>query len=451
MPKQRNAFRLGLTVILMVGLLMAVLLFLAGRNWGVRTQSITVRFAHSMSLPLLKAGATVYCGASQVGSVEEVYFGGVAPEADPAESESLYVYVHANVDATLGLRRDCLISAEGPLLGGTGTLVVRDRGVAAERLTADMVIEGRAAASIATITEQLSAQLDDQSPTSLISTIKTQFNPDDPASLLAKLSKSLDDVNAITAQLREEFDPHQSEVLLVKLHSILTNLNLATGLLKRELDAEQDAALMVDVHRAMDQINEGIGEAVAILKENRQPLNSTLVELESSVKLIHRDILVQLATEFNPDIEGTLLSGMHRALEQLNESLDNLGVVTGTVKEIVLLNRHNVNGALTNIRAASDYLKGTVKYLSAEPWLLLNPPSDKDSRERRTAEAAREFAHAASELEEALAQVRAVLELQGNQSRPDDPQLLAARSELEHARGNFGKAEAYFWEQVQAE
>ena len=34
MPKQRNAFRLGLTVILMVGLLVAVLLFFGGPQRG---------------------------------------------------------------------------------------------------------------------------------------------------------------------------------------------------------------------------------------------------------------------------------------------------------------------------------------------------------------------------------------------------------------------------------
>ena len=123
MPRERNAFKLGLTGIVMVGLLFAVLLFIAGRGWGRVTQLVTVRFGHEVLLPVLKPGSAVFCGASQVGQVKRVWFSGNAPEAGPGPDEPLYVYVQAAVDtATSWPRGPCWVAA-GPCSSGTGAFL----------------------------------------------------------------------------------------------------------------------------------------------------------------------------------------------------------------------------------------------------------------------------------------------------------------------------------------
>ena len=449
MPRERNAFKLGLTGIVMVGLLFAVLLFVAGRGWGRVTQLVTVRFGHEVLLPVLKPGSAVFCGASQVGQVKRVWFSGNDPEAAPGPDEPLYVYVQAAVDTAVGLRSDAHVVAQGPLLGGSGTLLIRDRGVSVEVVDEKTIVEGREAGSLGAVMESLAAELDAALPGSLLATVKTQLDPQEAASLMAKIHASVQDINQITTRLSIELDPQERGVLLAKLHTILSNVNRATALMKEEMEPGKEATLMHGVHEAIDRINQGLSEAVAMLKENREPLRATMGELEATARVVNREIVAQLAQEFHPENEDSLLAGVHRALDQVNVSLDNLAVVSSGAKEVVLLNKHNINSAMTNLRVASDYLKGGVKYLVAHPWLLLNPPLDKDSQERRTAQAAREFTEAAARLDDAMAQLRAVLELQGAEASAEDARLQEARQQLDDAKAGFSRAEVFLWKMMQ--
>lgn len=449
MPRERNAFKLGLTGIVMVGLFFAVLLFLAGRSWGRATQLVTVRFSHEVVLPVLKPGSAVFCGASQVGQVKRVWFSGNDPQGPPGPDEPLYVYVQASVDTTVGLRSDAHVVAQGPLLGGSGTLLIKNRGVSSVSADEQTLIEGREAGSFGVVVESMAAELDAKTPGSLLASIKTQLDPKDATSVMAMVHSSLRDINHITTRLSIELDPQERGVLLAQLHDILSDINTATTLLKEEMEPGREAALMSGVHEAIDRINEGLHEGVAMLKENREPLRRTMDELEATTRVVNREIVAQLAAELDPEREGTLLAGVHHALDQVNVSLDNLAVVSANTKELVLLNKHNINSAMTNLQVASDYLKGGIKYLVAHPWLLLNPPLDKDSQERRTAQAAREFTEAAARLDDAMAQLRAVLELEGAQASPDDPRLQEARQQLEDAKAGFGRAEAFLWKMMQ--
>jgi len=448
MPQERNTFRLGLTGMVMLGLLFAVLMFLSGQGWGRTTELVTVRFPHHIMLPVLKPGSAVFCGASQVGQIKRVWFGGGDPAGSAGAEDPLYVYLQAAVDTAVGLREDCQIIAKGPLLGGSGMLVIKNRGVSAVRVDRGTVVEGEEAGSLGAIMESLAGELDPDSPRSLLATLKTQLDPQEASSLMAKVHYSLRDINQITARMSLELDPGERGLLLARLHSILGNINKATALLKEELEPGREAALMYGVHQAIDQVNQGLAEAVGMLEENREPLRSTLGELEATARTVNREIVAQLAAEMDPEREGTMLAGVHRALDQVNASLDNLQVVSDSAKEMVLLNKHNINAAMTNLRVSTGYLKGGIRYVIANPWLLLKPPADKDSPERQAAQVAREFTEAASRLDAAMGHLRAVLELQGPETRPDDPKLLEARQQLEEVRASFREKEAILWEMI---
>ena len=449
MPRERNAFRLGLAGIVIIGLFFVVLLYIGGRGWGQNVQEITVRFAHDMGLPVLKEGSAVFCGASQVGQVERVWFAGDTPDSPTGPGEPLNVYVRFTVERKVDLRTDCHITAQGPLLGGSGSLAINNRGTSDQQATAKTIIQGRKPGSFGAIVDSLSRELDESRPGSLLATIKGQLDPTQAASLMAMIHESMRDINAVTARLSLEMNPQEKGVLIVKLHAILGNINEATSLLRNEMEPGKDAALMHDLHRAMDQVNEGLAEAVAMLKENREPVGNTVGEIEQMARTINQEVVAQLAAEFQPENEGSLLAGMHYAMNQVNASLDNLVVISNDAKDMIILNKYNVNSAMTNLKVASDYLKGGIRYLVAHPWLLFNPPQDKDSQERQAAQAAREFTEAANRLDDAMARLQAVLELKGEEVAPNDPQLIAAREQLENATEQFGKVESMLWKLAQ--
>lgn len=449
MPKERNAFQLGLAGIVIIGLFFVVLLYIGGRGLGQDVQEVTVRFGHDVGLPVLKEGSPVFCGASQVGQVQRVWFAGGTPDSAAGLDEPLNVYVRFTVDRSVGLRADCRITAHGPLLGGSGSLAVNNRGVAGELADETTVIQGRKSGSFGAVVDSLSQELDESRPGSLLATIKGELDPTEAASLMAKIHQSMRDVNAVTARLSMEMDPKEADVLLAKLHAILGNINEATSVLRDEMEPGSDAALMHGLHRAMDQVNDGLAEAVAVLKENREPVGKTVGEIEQMARTLNQDVVTQLAAEFQPENEGSLLAGMHNAMDQVNVSLDNLAVISDNAKDMVLLNKYNINSAMTNLKVASDYLKAGIKNVAAHPWLLINAPSDKDSRARRTAQVAREFTEAATQLDGAMAHLRAVLELKGAGVAPDDPQLVAARQQLEDAKAEFGRVESMLWKMAQ--
>ena len=116
MPAERNAFRLGLTLIAFFVLAMAVMAFLAPRGGG--DMSVQVRFPHNQFATTIKPGGEVGCGGQTVGSIKKVQ---LLEMLDPSTGyQTLYSVLTVSVDSSLGLRDDCKFIPEGPLLGGPG-------------------------------------------------------------------------------------------------------------------------------------------------------------------------------------------------------------------------------------------------------------------------------------------------------------------------------------------
>ena len=125
MKQDRNAFKLGLTVILFIGLFVGVLMFLAPRGGG--DMALNVRFPHNQLTTSLKVGSEVACGGQTVGSIKSM---SLVEMPDPRTGyKNLFAMVRVKVRSGLGLREDCRIVPEGPLLGGVGRLLILDRGI----------------------------------------------------------------------------------------------------------------------------------------------------------------------------------------------------------------------------------------------------------------------------------------------------------------------------------
>jgi len=443
MPAERNAFKLGLTMILFIVLLVGILVFFAPRGGG--DVVFTVCYPHNRLTTVLKPGGLVRCGGDTVGSVVSLE---LKEMKDPASGmPTLFTLITFRVDSRIGLREDCRITPVGPLLGEGGQLVIQDRGDG-KVLAEGQMIKGNPGADLTNLMQIVADQLDVKEPTSLLAMIRTQLDSGDPGSMIGKILKSLDDVNAVTAALNREFDIREKATLVAKIHGIIDHLNEATQLLRDQMDQEKDAALMSKLNRTLDTLQGGLQTVVAMLNENREPLTQTVASIRNTSEILEQQIAARIAEQLDLSNAAGLLAKIHVSIDRLGRSLDDINAITGATREVIVLNKEQISGMLANFKETSDHLKGAALEIRRSPWRLFYQPTLEEVAQANVFDAARAFSEAASKLDDAAARLQAVQAAAGTQAPLGDEELIRIRGQLEQTFANFVKAETALWQEL---
>lgn len=443
MAAERNAFKLGLTMIVFFAVLASVLWFLAPTSGG--DLPLRVRYPHDQFSTALKPGGQVTCGGNNVGSIQAVV---LEEMIDPrTDDENLFVVVHFTVQSSIGLREDATITPMTLLLGGPGKLAIDDRGVG-EPVEPGDLLEGASTTGINDLAKMIAEQLDERDPSSLMALIKSQLDAADPSTLLGKILMSLDDVNSITAKLAAEFEPQEQDALLAKLHEILTNVNDMTSRLRAETDSGQQAALTGKIHAMMDQLNQGVGVAVGMIKENREPINQTVLHVRDTSKTLEERIAARIADQLNVNAPASLLAKVHVAVDGLDRSIQDINVVTRETREVIVLNHDRLDEIIENFKEVSDQLKNASREIRRSPWRLFYQPRIEEAAQANVFDAARSFSAAATQLDDAVARIESIVETGDLQQTLDDDELMEIRTALQHTFEQFSKAEAALWQQL---
>ncbi len=442
MPDERNAFKLGLTLIIMLVVAVGLLLFMAPEVDG--DLGLTVRYVHSEISAALKPGAAVICGGQKVGSVEEV---GFVEAEDESGIEQLYVDVSIEVLSALDLREDVQLVPTGPLLGGGGKVEIRDRGEGTP-LAAGALVMGAPAGSIDQITTAIAEQLDADNPDSLMTMIRQLLDREDGRSVVSKVLVSLEDINAMTQSLRNEMDPNQRAALLAKLHGILENINTATGHLRDQIDSTADDTLAAKLHGILDTVNGGLSTVVMILEENREPIHETVLNVRSTSEILEEKIAARLAAQLDPADGAALIAKVHIAIESLNRSLKDINTITEEGKEIVVLNEASINTMVENLAQTSDHLKSAAKDIRRNPWRLFYQPTQAEAEQANVFDSARELSQAAADLDDVIIRIQAIAEAEDDAFADDSEQLQAIRDRLQQTFDKFKSAEQFLWDQL---
>lgn len=443
MAQERNAFKVGLVTVIVTVTFFVILLWISQRVGG-EMQQIQVRFRSSPAMPTLAPGSAVLVGGQKVGRVISVE---LLPQKIKAKdsgepTEIFCVEVKAEISSNLILRTDCQVFAEGPPLGGDGVVKI-DLGKAKDRVQAGQVIQGAEPGGFGAVLAALQSEFDGSNPDSLLGQIKSQLDPDGELSLMAKLLQSLNDINAVTASLSGELNVEQRDTLLAKMHEVLDNISTTTGALRAEVDAQKPTVLLGKVHLAMDTMNDGLNTVAEVLKTNEPRINQTFEHIEKTAQ--------NIATETDPANADSLMAHFKRASNQLNQSLDDINIVTDTTRQVVVLNRENINKLLLNFKEASDHIKTGVKYVLRHPWRLLNEPKPAEIKQEAIFDAARSFADAASQIDGASARLKALAELYDGNIPLGDPDLAQIQADLKNTQDRYQKAEQELWRQLHVE
>ncbi|MFH1419440.1 MAG: hypothetical protein ABII12_14285 [Planctomycetota bacterium] len=437
MARERNSLRVGIFTIIVVALFFAILLWIS-QGVGGDMREITVRFKSSPAMPTLVAGSAVLVGGQKVGSVIEAKLDRqeIADEKTGKNSEVCFVMVRANVDAKLYIHKDCQVIAEGPPLGGDGVVKI-DLGKAEQAIEPGDVIEGADPGGFGAVLTALQSEFDGNNPTSLLGQIKSQLDPDAEVSLMGKLLQSIEDINVVTASLSKELGDAEKTSLLAKIHAVADNINATTAVLRAEFEQDKPDVLLDKVHSAMDTINDSLTTLATMLKTNEPTIGRTLQHVEATAE--------NIAHETDPTKADSLMAHFKQVSEQLNGALDDINVVTDTTRQVVVLNRENINKLLLNFKEASDHIKTGVKYVLRHPWRLLNEPKPTEMRQQAIFDAARSFSEAAGQIDDASAQLNALAELHEGAIPLGDPDLARIQADLKRTRDKYLKAEAELW------
>lgn len=379
MPAERNAFRLGLTAIIMLGLLFGAILFVGGTRFESR-EEIVVWVAHDQKLPRLKAGAPIICGPQQVGSVTGVTMVEAPSPDDPSIEDFLFFEIRGEVNASLDLREDCSIVVEGPLLGENGQLTIESRGVSSRRASAEVPIHARAS-GFATDWEMITGEFDEDNPKSLLAQIKSQLDPAASRSMMAKVHRSLNDLNAMSANLAQSVDPTRRDAIISKIDVILDHLNEAMAALRNELASKEGEALLAKAHRGLDLLDRGLLAVVEVVEENRAGIADTVEHLEHAAIVLDEDIIGAAADEFDRKRAESLLSRLHELFNQLDGALTDIGLAAAKTRSVATLGHDRLVALIDNAKEASAQLKGLTKELRRQPWRLLHKPTAKESKQ----------------------------------------------------------------------
>ncbi len=454
MQSHRQDFVLGLVVLALLGLLVGTVLFIYPQL-GVETRTIEVRFRHEEGVAPVKPGSAVMLGgALQVGKVVDVTMKtDDVPGADGTPVKDLMIYVTAEIDADLPLYRNCRITTEQPPVGGGGILLILDAGQPddpqqPQKFLATSPIDGLPPTGLSAAIREIKQRL--MGPGGMVEKLENMLDQQRPGSLAYKISASLSDINAITQSLRSELTPGDQQALLADLHQIVDNINAATASLRQQLSQDQDArTVMTRVHAVLAALESSLRQANAILEENRGPLGQTMQHVASITEQLDTELVANLKREFNADDPGSLLGKVHVALDRLNASLENVQVMTGEGRRMVVLNRPLLDRAIRNLKQASERANQLMLDILLHPWRLFRP-GEADIRKHDTFVAAQFFAEAAVELNDAVARLEALSQAAGpgGEVSADADELRAIRQSLQQTFERFHRAESFFFDEM---
>ncbi|MFI4893520.1 MAG: MlaD family protein [Phycisphaerales bacterium JB058] len=348
------------------------------------TESYTVRFNLRQGTGGLTEGATVLMGGQPVGRVTKIDF--ALEEGVPQG-----VDVGVRVDSEHTLYRDVMFVLERPLVGLGASLNIVDAGTtSAGRLEPGSVVMANLA---------LPAFL-----------TAAGFGAEQVQQLKDILSNTTDIVartDGITTRLESDID-----VLMADFKTFSSELaELKAG----EVRANADA--MINDFRSL------VDESRELLRVNRPRIDDTLSSAQRTMARF----------------EGEHSDAALAALERAGEAAENLADVADEASDLLTQQKPGILRTLANARLASDQLRQATIEIRRNPWKLLARPDTKELREELFYDAARVYATAASDLQDAGASLEAILARPGG---ADEDEIRALTEELKSAMARYKQAEA---------
>jgi len=271
----------------------------------------------------------------------------------------------------------------------------------------------RIAANIETATKTIAG---------IAATLDPETKPDDERSMIVRIRESAGNIQAATASLREQTENREG--------TVLGNVSAISSNIKHETDSAAEGSMLAKVHKVVDDVKTITGKAEPNVDRLLTSAANTAERIE----------------QYSKDDIARVFETLRKANDRILTIANDFAAVSDETREIITLNRGNIDRMIDNMAQTSEALKATANELRRNPWRLLHTPEKGEMPTYDLLSAATAYSSGASSLDQAMAKMQA---LDPDVIGPDDPQIEQIREHLSDSFRRFKKVEEVLWQELQ--
>ena len=415
--KKYSELTAGIFVLAAVAVILGIVLWLGASNLFKSVSQRAFFYVNATDGdPGLKEGGAITYGGSEIGRIAEkrrdaaagkTYYVGDITQGD------VKVYADANSRVVTGLVGDSSLAILWPGSGARGL---------ADQKNPVRIIGGldQAMGDIASAAGRLRRVMDQE----LDSTRKD--------AVMAKVKDILDQIKAATTALADEMNAVAEKSIMAKAHRSFDDVNAVTASLKGETDVKNDKAMLAKLSHSVDEVN-------GILDDARPKLERTMTAVAETAERI---------SAYTKKDVAEILATLREVNTQVLKISKDFAEVSGQTRQVVVMNRENIDDIIGNMALVSADLKATAKEVRRNPWRLLYQPDNKELRSQNIYDAARNFSSGAEQMDQAVARLSSLAKAHPEGIKADDPEVQKVRKDLQETFEKFKKVEDSLWKEM---
>jgi ABC-type transporter Mla subunit MlaD len=424
----------GVFVVIALGLGVGIILWLGVADMFAPEGQVAVFYTPQSAGALgLKEGYDVNLGDQKIGKIIEV-------RLDAENHRCLYRVRLQRTD--IQVRADARAAVDSPPLG-MPKLVVYEIGSAEELASEEHPVElkpgglTKAMTDLASVTDKLK---------NIAQRVQDELDPDRAEALLAKIHAILgdlqtasSDVVAIAGNVKAETDKSVENSLMAKLRQSMDDVTAITTNLRHETDPNAAAAMLAKVHRSIDDVNRVTSDVREMVSETRPKVTKITDNIVKTTENIEKYVSKDVAK---------ILADVREANTKILKIAADFAAVSEETKQIIVLNRDNIDKIIDDMAQVSDNLKATSTEIRRNPWRLIHKPSEEEIETQVLYDAARAYSDGAASLNRALSKVKALHKEYPKGIDPNNPELPDIRKQLNRTFDRFQKVEQALWKEL---
>lgn len=413
--KKHNELLAGTFVLLALALVLGLILWIGGVDLLATKGQVAVFYVPAEQGGVgLAPGVEVSYGDSPIGKVKSV-------EARPDLGKCFYYVQLDRKDISIFSDGKAIVSSPpigSPRLmvmstGASGVLATADNpvliGGGLERMMSDVAV---AVQNVRSISDKLVAEMD----------------PADSAKLLGQTHAILRDLKKASAVVA-----------------------VVAGLAQSQADASNPQSMVAKVHRSIDDVNDITADAkpkVAAALGGVQEIVADAKPKVAKMLLAAQETADAVEGYAKNDVAEILLK-LRQANTLILKVTEDFADVSKEARNLVATNRESVDTMIDNLMQVSANLQATAKEVRRNPWRLLYRPSEKETRQQDIHEAARAFSEGATQLDRAATKLSGLIKAHPQGVGADDKLVEQILKDLKGTFGRFSKIEQNLWNELE--
>ncbi len=269
-----------------------------------------------------------------------------------------------------------------------------------------------------------------------------------PAHITGGLDAAMQQMSSAVEKLdtfiTTEFDRTHTGALMQKIHVIADNIENTTTVLSKitdtltpETQGDNEKSMIVQVRQSISNIKDTTADIKTIAADAKPKVGKLLTSATATAEQIEKYAKKDIAEIF---------ATLRKANDKILTISSNFADVSHTTKQIIVLNRDNIDRMIDNMTLVSESLKATAAEIRANPWRLLYKPKKDELHSYSILTATTAFSEGTASLERSITKLK---NLDPKTYDPKDPEIRKIRKHLNDTFRKFKKVEDTLWKEME--